>query len=92
MVENGTVSMEAEVRPIWRMSMEEEPAADRKRPCLMQNAPLKLFICPQIAECPLPCSQKEEQEKDQDFVFRQRLKLKMLVDRTMQTAGDAKRD
>lgn len=71
--------------------MEEEPGEGDKRNCLMRNAPLNLFICDQIASCPLDCTQKDEQEGNQDFVFRQRLKLRMIVERTMQGAGDGRR-
>ncbi len=91
MVTNGTISREVDVRPLWRMSVEDEPAEGEKKSCLMRNAPLSMFICDQMASCPLECTQKEEQEGNQDFVFRQRLKLKMLVERTMQGAGDARR-
>ena len=92
MVGNGvTGNGNNEVRPLWKMSV-QEPDGKVKRPCLMQNAPLKLFICPRIASCNIPCSQKEEQEGNQDYVFRQRLKLHMKVERTMQERGDARRD
>ena len=93
MVGNGSVESAGEARALWRVSLEEEPEDDcRRKPCLMVDAPLEMFICPQVACCSLECAQKEEQEKNRDWVYRQRLKIRMLVDRSMQSAGDAHRD
>ena len=92
MVSNGTLKVDIEVRPIWRMSIEEGNGVGKDRiACRMKDSPLEMFICTQTVGCKLDCSQKAEQEGNQDYVFRQRMKLQMLVEKTMQGAGDAKR-
>jgi len=93
MVSNGSHRREVEVRQLWRMNVEDSTGeVATKKPCKMQNASLDIFICDQIASCDLECSQRSDQEANQDYVFRQRLKMRMLVERTMQGAGDARRD
>ena len=68
--------------PIWRMSIAESDPPKRK-PCMMQDAPLSLFICTQVDKCKLPCIQKRDQKENSEYVEEQQVKINIRLQKVL---------
>jgi hypothetical protein len=54
----------------------------------MKNAPLEVFICPQIDKCKFQCIQKTEQRQRPDYVREQQSKMLVKIGLISQNNGN----
>lgn len=72
-------------RVLWKCSLEEPEMIPE---CRMKNAPLEVFICPQVESCKFQCVQKTEQQNRPDYVREQQLKMLVKIELISQNNGN----
>ena len=85
--QNSIKNKDDRPRPLWRLNFKDYD----KNGCRMHNIPIEVFICSQTGTCPLHCTQKNDQHRQEDYVRDQRMKTLTKIEKVIKRNGKFKK-